>query len=245
MQDVGNIAQIGLPIGSHQGGTNDMLIWSWQDAECADVIESGRPWRCDAEKASWEGDFDYCYDWMASEMAKQIGEPPAGVRWPIWGWARYDFVDGACPKDDDEMIDPSTEGDHVRLLLDIPDDQVVLSDEDAWGSILNGFPVEPPEWAEIEDEELLDRLIDELIDMKKDLDAEVPTDEILATWPRIFDTRKVESRVSNWHGRYIQATFWEIRPEWVVVAQRFHNVPHKSAYDCDLDDEAPDGDDET
>lgn len=219
-----------------------MLIWSWQGSECADTLEVGMPWRCDAEKASWSGYFDYCYDWIASEMAIRIGEPPEGVRWPVWGWARYEFVDGACPKDDDEMVDPSAEGDYVRLLLDVPDELVLLSDEDAWGSILNGFPVEPPEWAHITDEELLGELLDGLIDMRKDFDSVVPPDEVLATWTRVFDTSKVRSDIGNWHGRYIQATFWEIRPEWVVRAQRFHNVPHKSAYDCDFDD---DGDDAT
>jgi len=216
-----------------------MLIWSWQGSECGDVLESGKVWHCDAERASWGDFFDYCYDWMASEMVKRVGRPPTGVRWPIWGWARYEFVDGACPKDDDEMVDPSVEGDYVRLLLDVPDDLVLLSDEDAWGSILNGFPVAPPEWSLVTDEGVLNKLLDELIDMKKDFDAVAPPDEILRTWPRVFDTRKVESSIGNWHGRYVQATFWEIRPEWVIRVQRFHNVPHRSIYDCD---DAIDGD---
>lgn len=209
-----------------------MLIWSWQGSECADVLESGATWRCDAERASWYGDFDYCYDWMASEMSKRIGDPPDEVRWPIWGWARYDFVDGGRPDGDDEMVDPSVERDYVRLLLDVPDDQLLLSDEEAWGSVLNGFPVSPPEWADIEDPILLNRLIDDLIAMK-DMDVETPTEAILATWPRIFDTRMVRSRISNWHGRHVQATFWEIRPEWVVRMERFHMTPHKTSYDPD------------
>ena len=220
-----------------------MLIWSWQDAGCADMLEGGHPWRCIAEKASWFGEFDYCYDWMASEMARRIGEPPEGVRWPIWGWARYDFVDGACPRDDDTMVDPSIEGDYVRLLLDVPDERVLLSDEDAWCSILNGFPVEPPEWSYETDEKKLDAMLDELIAMKRDSPGVTPTDEILATWPRIFDTRLVMSETGiNWHGRHVQATFWEIRPEWVVRMERFHVVPHQSIYDCDLDADEDTGD---
>lgn len=215
-----------------------MIIWSWQSSECADALEDGRTWRCDAEKASWYGDFDYAYDWMASEMRRRVGDPPDGVRWPIWGWARYEFVDGACPADDDEMVDPHTEADYVRVLLDVPDDLVLLSDEDSWGSILNGFPAEPYEYSLIEDPDELDRKLDELIAMKKDLSAD-PTEEILATWPNIFDVR-ISRNDANWRGRYVQATFWEIRPEWVVRLERFHVVPHKSLYDWDYEDEEGD-----
>lgn len=213
-----------------------MLIWSWQSSECADTLERGETWHCDATKASWYGDFDYYYDWMASEMARRIGKPPAGVRWPIWGWARYDFIDGNCPEDDDPMVDPSLEGDYACLLMDVPDSQVLLSDEEEWMSILNGYPVLPVESSYITDEDELTKLIDRFIDMKKDVSADAPTDEILATWPTVFDTREIRSPLNNWHGRHIQATFWEIRPEWVVRVRRFHVTPHKSKYDVAYDD---------
>lgn len=212
-----------------------MLIWTWQEGACADTLEAGLPWRCDCSLSSWRGDFDYCYDWMAARMCERIGEPPEGVRWPVWGWARYDFVDGGCPKDDDEMVDPHAEGDYVRILADIPDEFVLLSDEDGWSSALMGYPVEPYEFSLIEDERELHDRIDALLDMKEDIDADVPTDEILATWERVFDVRRARSGIGAWHGRNVQATFWELRPEWVVVMQRFHVVPHASAWDVDIE----------
>lgn len=34
--------------------------------------------------------FADAYDWMVSEMAKRIGNPPNDVQYPIWAWYRWE-----------------------------------------------------------------------------------------------------------------------------------------------------------
>lgn len=222
-----------------------MLILSWQSTECAEELEAGRPWRCDESLAEWRDEFADAYDWLAFEMSKRIGDPPEGVRWPVWGWHTYDFVsvaDGGSP-DEDTMIDPHVEQDYVRMLLDVPDDEVVLTDEDAWVMVTMGGPVPPVEWAIEGWSEEHDAEFDRMLENEIDENGK-PTPETVATWERVFDIRRVEGE-DDWNGCYVQATMWEIRPEWVVRIDRMHNEPHRSEYDYDFEDddeEAGDGD---
>lgn len=219
-----------------------MQILSWQPKECGDLLESGGTWRCDEQLAEWRDmeEFVRAYDWIASEMTKRIGPAPASIRWPVWGWARYDFVDisdGGRPSDD-SMIDPHVDADYVRVLFDVPMDKVLLSDEDAWGSILMGYAVPPTRWCLCEWEDGAEPEFEKLLDMRRNEDGS-PTADIIATWDRIFDVRKLVGP-SDWNGRNVQSSTWEIRPEWVVRIERFHNFPHKSEFDYDFEEEVSD-----
>lgn len=213
-----------------------MLLLSWQSTECADALESGVPWRCDEAHAVWREEFADAYDWIASEMRERIGNPPDGVRWPIWSWRTYDFVDiedGGRPSED-AMIDPHVEQDYVHVLMDVPDDLVLLSDEDAWTMVTMAAPVPPVEWTFEGWNEKRSAEFDLMLANARD-ERGRPTPETVATWDRIFDVRAFSSHDDR-NGCFVQATTWEIRPEWVVRIERLHNEPHKGEYDYDFDE---------
>ena len=76
------------------------------------------------------------YLWLANQMDKRIGGRPHHTAVPFWGW--YQFRDANHKKPDLRVrchLDAGTKG--VRMELEIPDNEVVLSDFDIWCQILN------------------------------------------------------------------------------------------------------------
>ena len=224
-----------------------MLIWTWQAPECLDALRGGRTWRCDESLATWGEDFAPAYDWLAGEMAPRVGPAPDGVRWPVWGWARYGWVDGARP-DDDAMIDTGREHDYARMLLDVPDGLATLVDMDAWTRITMDMPVPPPWWSLMADAPRCLAALDAW-------DASLPrdpipdgggrresdgswacsqgnaTDAVRRTWQWAFDAgRHRDAGGGQWSGKDVQAVLWELRPEWLVDGEAIHNEPHEPSW---------------
>lgn len=168
---------------------------------------------CDSEKSVFLNDWNFSssYDWMAEQMKRRIGNPPVGVKYPIWAWHSFD---GKHQKPDLRRMEFRTyKGDQVCLELEIPDKNVLLSDEVMWNMILNGFYI-----ANCEDE--------------KDIDAEERWFDMLPkkqqkmvkekSWEKIFDVFERNHDCSwNSQGLYIQATFWELCLENVVNVRYF------------------------
>ena len=99
----------------------------------------------------------------------------------------------------------------VCLELEIPDEEVLLSDFNAWHYVLNRCWLD-----DSRNEEEYDRL-QEWFDNLPGQDRERLRVE---SWQKIFD---VEPYKDEWitKGRYVQAVFWEIRKEYVKKVQFF------------------------
>lgn len=157
-----------------------------------------------------EMDFSSAYDWMAEQMRARIGEPPPGVQYPIWAWHTLSWEH---KQPDLRRIEfRGYKKPMVCLEIEIPDSHVLLSDEEAWHSILNdGYLGCSKNEAEYEAEAAwFDSLPEEQ-------QAKVKR----KSWERIFD---IDPPVDNgWDriGMYIQATFWELRLEQVKKVRRF------------------------
>ena len=158
------------------------------------------------------------YDWLVRQMKKHIGMPPERVTYPVWAWYQYE---GKRSKPDlrRERWGYGLKGDrYVCLEIDVPDQDVLLSDFDAWSIIL------------------LHGLLSETEEEDNRLNAQydgLPAEEQLAmkeaNWEKAFDLTPV---CNEWmrRGDTIQATFWELKKEYIKKVRWFtaaSNVPSR------------------
>ena len=140
--------------------------------------------------------FQTAYNWMAEQLRKRVEMPPDDVRYPIWAWYA---LDGKHQKPDLRRTEfRFYHGNHVCLEVEIPDSEVLLSDEEAWHIVLN----------------------DAYISAGENIDAEYAWFEALPedqrrrvkreSWERIFDIFNPGASCL-----FIQAVFWQLRLDQV------------------------------
>lgn len=147
------------------------------------------------------------YRWMMAQMKQRI--PGYAGHYPWWAWQKY-LPDRARP--DLRTVRTWCRGPHVLMKLDVPDDEVLLSDYDAWHAVLNRMPITD---TEAEYDELWKRL------SRPDENFE-PL--LQAGWERIFD-------LEGWKGHWmyaeepiVQACFETLRLENVKSARYFEGI---------------------
>jgi len=186
------------------------LVTIQDKAAYTELCETG-VLRCKPELAEWlnENCFLKAYNWLVEQMKQRIGEPTPGVTYPIWAWH---LLDGKPAKVDLRKREFNNYfGEQYALTIEVPDNLVLLSDEENWHFVLNGWHFGDSENESDYDKE--DAWFDAL-----------PPDEKqavkLKSWERIFDVRPYKS---EWRrsGLYVQATFWELRMEQVIKIKRF------------------------
>ena len=187
-----------------------MILWTIQPEEVLRLIKRTGVYRCDAEKA---GTDDFCpvqYDWLADQMRRRIGSPPEGVSYPVWAWQRWY---GRRKRPDLRALRWHWGGESrmnfYRLEIDIPEEQVLLSDYRAWGVMLNNGLLSDTEKED-----------GELGKIYKSLSPDAQREMKYKNWERVFDITPVED---EWTGRgeVVQATFWELRKEQIRKTTMF------------------------
>ncbi|WP_295076896.1 DUF3841 domain-containing protein [Ruminococcus sp.] len=149
------------------------------------------------------------YNWLANEMKKRIGKPSKDVEYPVWAWYIHD---SSRKKPDLRKTGLVRRGKRmVCLEIDIPDNEVVLSDEEAWHFVINDWYL-----SGATDEAAFDKDISWFESLPDNKKQEVK----LISWQRIFD---IEPFANGFEikGRYVQATFWELRAEQIRKVQFF------------------------
>ncbi len=194
-----------------------MILWTIQE-ECVyrQILETG-VYRCDFSLSSmpeWQAE----YDWLVGQMKKRIGMPPEGVTYPVWAWYRHD---GKRRKPDlrRERWGYGLKGDiYVCMEIDVPDQDVLLSDFDAWSIILlHGLLSDTEE----EDERL-----------NSQYEALSASEQVLMkekNWERAFDLTPMDNEWMR-RGDTIQATFWELKKEYIKKVRFFtaaSNIPSR------------------
>ena len=148
------------------------------------------------------GMFGDSYDWLVRQMEKRIGPRPEGVVYPVWAW--YQFAGKKKPDLRRERWGNGRTGERLAcILLGVPEDQVLLSDFGNGHHVLGGWPI-------LETEEESDRY---------DAWAETASDEerkafLHSNWEKIFDIEPFDNGYAS-RGEDIQATFWELKKEYV------------------------------
>ena len=182
-----------------------MFLWTAQTIETYDTLIHTGVYRCDTSKIT---DFEWwkpAYDWMVKEMRERIGSPPEGVKYPIWLWYRWN---GHNKKPDLRARRSfGSKGTELVLIeIEIPDNQVVLSDFDNWHSVLN----HSYSYSEAQSEKEFDKIhewIQSLSPSQRQL-------EIQKSWESIFDISVWDNDFSR-NGIWVQATIWELRKEHI------------------------------
>ena len=129
-----------------------MRLWTFQGiAIYEQLIKEGIAY-CSKPSYSDEENFMYAYRWMSAQMRSRIGESPIkGLEYPMWAWYQYDSAKKRKPTKSPFNMG---EGIIAFMELEIPDNQVLLSDFSNWHAVLNQGAID--DWKRIYREE--DRL---------------------------------------------------------------------------------------
>lgn len=180
-------------------------LWTIQDEAAFEVFQRTGVLRADPSHLIFDGMFRNAYDWMTAQMCQRIGVAPDGVQYPVWAWyqwdgrrKRRDLRQAGYAKRGTPMVQISFEADHKDFLL---------SDFDAWHFVLANHYI---------------------ADSEQDWDdfyangGESKTDEIIASWDKVFDLNRY---TSGWDSepdcQTIQATLWEVRMSQVKKVEHF------------------------
>ncbi len=174
-----------------------MILWSVQHRAAYEELLKTGTLRAN-EDFIWKDVFQKSYHWMCRQMKERIGESPKGVRYPVWAWYQYE---GKRKRPSMRKLrkrygNPGTP--LVVLTIDVPDDNVLLSDFGYWHHVLNDVHMVFP----------------------FDVDVHYPQDVKEKSWENIFD---ITCSFDDGETTVIstQATMWEIKKEWVQKVKYF------------------------
>lgn len=197
-----------------------MILWTIQPRKLYEEIMETGSYAFDATKNPFRNDYEEAYAWIEQAMSDR------GIRRNhtsdplVWAWHTWDGAH-RLPQLNDEYLwsdDPmwrnsehekdSHGRDEVLLEIEVPDDQVLLSDYDAWHFVLNeGYYGE----ARSDDE----------ADAEWKWFATLPANEqkqlMEASWLKIFNISRVENDTRG-SVNYIQATFFGLKKEQILHA---------------------------
>ena len=187
-----------------------MILWTMQPLNVYEMIQRTGVYRCDPARSSMiRMEFTEQYDWLAEKMSERIGPPPKGVKYPVWAW----YVQNSKRHKPDLRSERWGYGPggtaYTCLEVDIPDDQVLLSDFDMWHVPLNNGLISDSEEEDAAQEVYYNSLSEEQKKAYRD-----------KNWERIFDVTPFEN---DWirRGDWVQATFWELKKEQIRDVQYF------------------------
>lgn len=187
-----------------------MILWTIQPVKIMDLfVFDNDEYVCDSWQSENFDDFKNAYLWMVNEMDKRNIPHPEGVSLPLWAWYTRN---GKHKKPDLRNSDYGTRGTKaVCIEFEIPDDEVLLSDFDAWHYVLNNT------WFDNSRNESEWEILHEWYDL---LDSETREKVKVESWQKIFD---VSPEKTKWFskGEFIQATFWELRKDMIRDVRYF------------------------
>ena len=185
-----------------------MRLWHCMPISVFDkTLEFDKPYICDISKSELLNSTDFdtsnfknAYNWLVSQMNKKLANPD-NIKYPVWAWHTYD---GSHKKPDLRQKYFKDMKELMFLLeLDIPDNDVLLSDEPKWCvSCLNHQPYFETD--------------DEFHWYQSEKDASKKHEFLEKSWHKIFDIKDSD---------YIQACFWQLKPEYVRKIYRFKPNP--------------------
>ena len=210
-----------------------MILWTVQDKSVLDILEQNKPYSVSNKHIIFPESEDdacnhsnYAYKWLVKKMQDQIGPAPKDVTYPIWGWYKRQEREDGKPDMRSWKAEPDTE-EVVRLKLDIPDWEVLLTDFDDWHCALNYWYL-PRNYA---DANAFDQILKELNIHWLDINNwSIQSPELSQirklvekSWDRMIGVNYNPDTYCSlpWHYKTIQATFWQIKPEYVLNSEVF------------------------
>ncbi|WP_418790896.1 DUF3841 domain-containing protein [Phosphitispora sp. TUW77] len=195
-----------------------MRLWSVQPERLYEKLKIEKIVYCDPLQSELviECGFGPAYNWLAEQMALRVGPPPTGVKYPFWAWHT---VEWKHQKPDLRRAEfRSYSGNQICIELEVPDNDVLLSNEDMWHIVLNNSYY--GDCSNEQEYEAEDKWFESL-----------PPQEQLQvkrkSWEKIFDVSSPRENEWDSHGKYIQATFWALRLDQVVDVRYFKGRMHR------------------
>ena len=191
-----------------------MILWTFQPIEIWNLIRETGTYRCDPAKCSMP-EFADAYQWLIRQMEQRIGPRPNGVEYPVWAWYMQNGKQRKPDLRSERWGYGQGDEDYVCIELEIPDEQVLLSDFDDWHAVLNN-------WILTDSMEESDRLEVYL--------ESLPPNEQKAfrehNWEQVLLPAPAEVAPSD-DGKWVQATFWELRKDMVRDVRFFRTGKRK------------------
>ena len=157
---------------------------------------------------------DFAYQWMAEQMRLRIGDPPLPqITLPVWAW--YQYSSRKKNKPPLSPIDKGHDGREMMMEIEVPDNEVLLSDFMLWHHPLNG-------WDILTNKKLKKKVEEHFFTNFNEKPKEIQ-ELIKDSWIRIFDlkTRDREYASQAIWNRSIQATLWCVRKEHLISAVEY------------------------
>lgn len=191
-----------------------MRLWTIQPIEVYNQLVRDGYFICDKRKSPNINDagseqFIRAYKWLIHQMDIRGIYHPNSAEYPIWAWHTRDWKHKKPDLRESCYDKRGTKS--VCIELEIPDNQVLLSDFDEWHYVLNNWyndaSKSEEEWEKMQEH------FNKLSPREKQIAIE-------KSWQRIFNITPFHN---EWHsrGKYIQATFWQIKIENVRRVQKF------------------------
>jgi Domain of unknown function (DUF3841) len=163
----------------------------------------------------------YAYDWLCGQMELRGLARPSPDAYPVWAYQQWGGR--KRPRPDlrfSSMKRWSAGGRYVLLDLEVPENDVLLSDYDAWHGPLNYWYLGRPR--ESNGFERKCRALKLSHYRTKPLPNLQLHDELVSSWQRIFDLELAQGIVGGKKSdQTTQATFWRLEPKHVVRAVEF------------------------
>ena len=192
-----------------------MTLWTIQPEELYfSILKTGR-YVCDPQQIGMP-EFTEMYNWLVQQMKERIGEPPEGIIYPVWAW-HTQRSKHQKPDLRSERWSNGYDGDKfVCLEIEVPDEQVLLSDYDLWSLILLDVLI-----TETEEED------NEIEKTYKALPPEKQLKLKYENWKRVFDVTPFDNAWMR-RGAWIQATFWSLKKDMIKKVRYFTAARHKT-----------------
>ncbi|AEG61728.1 DUF3841 domain-containing protein [Desulforamulus ruminis] len=189
-----------------------MRLWSIQPESLYMKLKEEKVLYCDPAQSELISEYSFgpAYVWLAGQMVLRVGRPPVGVKYPFWAWHTMEWKHRKPDLRRTEFRSYSEN--QVCIELEVPDKDVLLSNEDMWHLVLNdGYYGDYSNEREYEAE---DNWYNSLL----------PAEQLRIkqkSWEKIFDVSPPWENEWESHGKYIQATFWELRLDQVIEVRHF------------------------
>lgn len=203
-----------------------MILYSTQDYSVFEKLTAGETYRARCPYNIEDIDivdemFLRSYHWISEQMDQKIRMRPEPDTYPTWAY--YQWYGPNKKKPDLRYTGARCFAENrtcALMTLEIPDDQVLLSEYDAWHFVLNG--------SYLGNEKRSDEIWDFKFENKFHNYEDYPIwlkKEIEESWLTVFDFKKSRELLEFTEDQQIiQATFWEIKPEYLKEAVKFNKT---------------------
>lgn len=157
--------------------------------------------------------FKKSYDWMNQKLQQKTPKPPQ-ADYPFWGYYQWNGIQKVQPDlRSSEAKNYCKKQPYCLLHLEIPDNEVLLSDYDAWHFVLNCWYLTSNSMRELKEQELNQQGLS--LYKQEQLSQDI-LHLIQSSWDNVFDLETAATLLEiSTSQSTIQATFWSILKEYL------------------------------